>query len=125
MEKRKSGKKKVSVSSGVLSCPCFNLQEVTIFDVPVSPDESQACGMTPDNPWKTEVIEAKHTGQWCVVDYDNEAYPGVIKDAEGNTVKVKCMHHTGINKFHWPSLREDMCWYHVPTGTNMVPRYLA
>lgn len=47
-----------------------------------------------------------------VVNYDNEAYPSVIRDAEGHSVKVKCMHRLGINKFHWPSLWDDICWYH-------------
>ena len=67
---------------------------------------------TPDNPRRPEMIEVKHIGEWCVVNYDNEAYPGVIRDVEGHSVKVKCMHRYGINKFHWPSLRDDICWYH-------------
>ncbi|KAK1903682.1 Killer cell lectin-like receptor subfamily B member 1 [Dissostichus eleginoides] len=58
------------------------------------------------------MIEVKHIGEWCVVNYDNEAYPGFIMDAEGHSVKVKCMHRNGINKFHWPSPREDICWYY-------------
>ena len=97
---------------GVLDCPCFNLQEVTLANVPVSSDESPECGKTPDNPRRPEMIEVKHIGEWCVVNYDNEAYPGVIRDVEGHSVKVKCMHRDGINKFHWPSLRDDICWYH-------------
>jgi hypothetical protein len=24
---------------------------------------------------------------------------------------VKCMHQNGINKFFWPSPKEDICWY--------------
>lgn len=94
-----------------MDCPCFNLQEVTLADVAIS-SESPACGKLPDNPQRPEMIEAKHIGEWCVVNYDNEAYPGVIMDAEGHSVKVKCMHHNGINKFYWPSLQEDICWYH-------------
>lgn len=58
------------------------------------------------------MIEVKHIGEWCVVNSDNKAYSGVIIDAEGHSVKVKCMHRNGINKFHWPSLRDDICWYH-------------
>ncbi|KAK1878039.1 Enolase [Dissostichus eleginoides] len=97
---------------GVLDCPCFNLQEVTLADVPVSSDESPASGKAPDNPRRPAMIEVKHIGEWCVVNYDNEAYPGFIMDAEGHSVKVKCMHRNGINKFHWPSPREDICWYY-------------
>ena len=54
------------------------------------------------------MIEVKHIGEWC----DNEAYPGFIMDAEGHSVKVKCMHRNGINKFPWPSPGEDICWYY-------------
>ncbi|KAK1896542.1 Glucose-6-phosphate 1-dehydrogenase [Dissostichus eleginoides] len=97
---------------GVLDCPCFNLQEVTLADVPVSSDESPASGKAPDNSRRPAMIEVKHIGEWCVVNYDNEAYPGFIMDAEGHSVKVKCMHRNGINKFHWPSPREDICWYY-------------
>ncbi|XP_049893166.1 uncharacterized protein LOC126385475 [Epinephelus moara] len=42
---------------GVLDCPCFNLQEVTLADVPVSSDESPACVKTPDKPGRPEMIE--------------------------------------------------------------------
>lgn len=71
---------------GVLDCPCFNLQEVTLVNIPVSSDKSQACGKTPDNPMRPEMIEVKHIGEWCVINYDNEAYPGIIMDAEGHSV---------------------------------------
>ncbi|XP_034084202.1 uncharacterized protein LOC117554075 isoform X2 [Gymnodraco acuticeps] len=73
---------------GVLDCPCFNLQEVTLADVPVSSDESPASGKAPDNPRRPAMIEVKHIGEWCVVNYDNEAYPGFIMDAEGHSVKL-------------------------------------
>ncbi|KAJ8334000.1 hypothetical protein SKAU_G00413190 [Synaphobranchus kaupii] len=87
-------------------------EEVTLADVPLSSDQSPACGKTPDNPRRPEMIELKHIGEWCVVNYYNDAYPGVIMDVEGHNVKVKCLHRNGINKFHWPSLREDIYWYH-------------
>ncbi|XP_034401111.1 zinc finger MYM-type protein 4-like isoform X2 [Cyclopterus lumpus] len=42
---------------GVLDCPRFNLQEVTLADVPVSSDEPSGCGKTPDNPGRPETLE--------------------------------------------------------------------
>lgn len=60
---------------GVLDCPCFNLQDVTLANISVSSDESAACGKTPDNSRRPEMMEVKHIGEWCVVNYDNEAYP--------------------------------------------------
>lgn len=93
---------------GVLDCPCFDLQDVTLVHVPgPSVPESQA-----ENPWRPEVIDGKNIGEWCVVKYDKQVYPGVIMDVEGESVKVKCMHRNGINKFYWPSPCEDICWYH-------------
>lgn len=29
-------------------------------------------------PLRPDVIEAHHTGQWCIVNYDEQPYPGVI-----------------------------------------------
>lgn len=95
---------------GVLDCPCFKLQGVTEVEVPLSSDQSPACGKKPDNPRRPEMIEAKHIGEWCVVNYDNEGYPCVIMDVEGHSVKVKCMHRNGINKFFWLGPREDISW---------------
>uniref|UniRef100_A0A0E9P581 Uncharacterized protein n=1 Tax=Anguilla anguilla TaxID=7936 RepID=A0A0E9P581_ANGAN len=58
-----------------------------------------------------ECIEAKHVGEWCVVNYEDEGYPGIITEVQEKIVKVKCMHRNGINKFFWPSPREDITWY--------------
>lgn len=46
----------------------------------------------------SEMIELKHTREWCVVNYDNEGYPGVIMDVEEHSVKVKRLHCNGTNK---------------------------
>lgn len=46
-------------------------------------------------------------------------------DAEGHSVKVKCMQLHGINKFKLPSLRDDICWYHdwqVPEAQGLNKR---
>ncbi len=83
----------------VLDCPCFKLHVVPLADFPLSSDQSPACGKTPDHMRRPEMIELKHIGEWCIVNYDNEAYPGVIMDVEGHSVKVKCMHRNGVNKF--------------------------
>lgn len=91
---------------GVLDCTCFNLQEVTLTDVPLSSDKVKACGKAQDIQMRPEMIESKHIREWCVVNYDNEGYPGVIMDVEGHSVKIKCMHRNGTNKFFWPGPRE-------------------
>ncbi|KAL7877596.1 hypothetical protein SRHO_G00042390 [Serrasalmus rhombeus] len=57
------------------------------------------------------ILKKRGPGEWCVVNYDNDGYPGIILDVEEHSVKVKCMHNKGINKFCWPSPRDDINWY--------------
>ncbi|CAK6955727.1 cyclin-dependent kinase 2 [Scomber scombrus] len=90
---------------GLLDCPCYQLKETTMTeeDVPVSTGTSKI-------RWRYELIEAKHIGEWCVVNYDNDAYPGIIVEVEEQNILIKCMNCNGINKFYWPSPREDINW---------------
>lgn len=85
--------------AGMLDCHCYQLMEATAFDG------------TTETRWCPQFIEAKHIGEWCVVNYEDEAYPGIIIKVEEHTIMVKCMHRNGINKFFWPSPREDITWY--------------
>ncbi len=71
------------------------------------------------------VIEQHHSGQWCVVQYDDEPYPGIILQVEENNVKVKCMHRNGVNKFFWPSPRDDINWYGDDQIMCLIPEPLA
>ncbi|XP_029573673.1 uncharacterized protein LOC115164901 isoform X2 [Salmo trutta] len=86
------------------------LKEATLGDpaasnqLPTSHDEA-------DTTWRPGTIELNHVGEWCVVNYDHEGYPGIIIDVGEHNIKVKCMHRNGINKFFWPSPKEDICWY--------------
>lgn len=86
---------------GVLDCSLNKLQVVTLTDVSLSLDKSPASGKIQDIQMRPEVIESKHIGEWCIVNYDSEGYPGVIMDVEGHSVKVKCLHRNGTNKFFW------------------------
>ncbi|XP_037395079.1 uncharacterized protein LOC108426002 isoform X1 [Pygocentrus nattereri] len=92
---------------GTLDCSCFNLQKVSLL----ASDQSKVHVKEPIKSWRPEVIEEKHIGEWCVVNYDNDGYPGIILDVEEHSVKVKCVHNKGINKFCWPSPRDDINWY--------------
>ena len=56
------------------------------------------------------MIEAKQTEEWCVVNYDNEAYPGVM-DAEGHIVKVKCMHRNEVSLAKSPGGHLLVSWW--------------
>lgn len=61
--------------------------------------------------WRPEFIEAKHFAEWCVVNYDDKACPGIIIEAEEHNIMVKCIHWNGLNKLYWPSPRKDVTWY--------------
>ncbi|KAL7857250.1 hypothetical protein SRHO_G00161490 [Serrasalmus rhombeus] len=74
---------------GTLDCSCFNLQKVSLL----ASDQSKVHVKEPIKSWRPEVIEEKHIGEWCVVNYDNDGYPGIILDVEEHSVKVKCMHN--------------------------------
>lgn len=41
------------------------------------------------------------TGDWCVVMYDGENYPGEITNVIGQEIQVQVMHRAG-NYFKWP-----------------------
>ncbi|ROL54677.1 hypothetical protein DPX16_0394 [Anabarilius grahami] len=70
----------------------------------------KACGKVQNIQRRPEMIE--HIGEWCVVNYDNEGYPGVIMDVEGHSVKIKRLQRDSINKYFWPGPWEDVSWYH-------------
>ena len=96
--------------SGMLDCPCFQLKEATLCD-PAASNQLPASHDKAYTTWRPGTIELNHVGEWCVVNYDHEGYPGIIMDVEEHHIKVKCMHRNGINKLFWPSPKEDICWY--------------
>jgi len=87
---------------GKLDCPCYGLKEVSLVEGPI-----QECTREPTRP---EVLTKEEIGQWCIIKYDGEPFPGIILEVEED-LKIKCMHRNGINKFYWPSPREDVSWY--------------
>ncbi|KAK5925699.1 hypothetical protein CgunFtcFv8_018203 [Champsocephalus gunnari] len=53
----------------------------------------------------SDVIEHHHSGQWCVVRYDDQPYPG--------------------NRCFWPRPREDVNWYGDDQIVCLIPEPLA
>lgn len=42
-------------------------------------------------------------GNWCVVRYDGDPYPGIMQDVGSDSCAlVKTMSHVGKNRFFWP-----------------------
>lgn len=76
---------------GVLDCACYGLKEVSLGEE-ASPHRSEG-------PSRPENITKGNIGQWCIINYDGEPYPGIILEVEDD-IKVKCMHKNGTNKFY-------------------------
>lgn len=87
---------------GVLDCACYGLKEVSLGE--------EASPHRTEGPSRPENMTKDNIGQWCIINYDGEPYPGSILEVEDD-IKVKCMHKNGTNKFYWPSPRDDITWY--------------
>ena len=60
-------------------------------------------------------------GKWCVVRYFENAYHGIDMEVEDLDKKVKCMNSVGVNRFYWPAIRDDVCWYNVDDVLFLIP----
>ena len=103
--------------AGMLDCPCYDLMEATKSE---EDNHVPASDGTADTRWRSLFMEAKHIREWCVVNYDNEAYPGIVIELEEHNVMVKCMHRNGI-KFFCSSPREDVTWYAEKQILRLIP----
>ncbi len=74
------------LAKGVWDCPCYELQEATFMM-----EENTAEKNNASVPSRPDVIGNHHCGQWCVLSYDEDLYPGVILDVEEHNIKIKCM----------------------------------
>ncbi len=77
---------------------------------------------TTETRWRSEFIEAKHIVEWCVVNYDDEAYPGIISEVEEHNIMVRCMHQNRTDKFFWPNPRDDVRWYADQQSLCLIPQ---
>ncbi|KAJ4932887.1 hypothetical protein JOQ06_029726, partial [Pogonophryne albipinna] len=55
---------------GKLDCPCYGLKEVSLVEEPIP-----EC---PREPTRPEVLTIEEIGQWCIIKYDGEPFPGII-----------------------------------------------
>ena len=60
-------------AQGVWDCPCYGLQEITLPTLPANgnglspPHQTDVIDPDASAPLPPDVIEAHHTGQWCIV----------------------------------------------------------
>ena len=59
-------------------------------------------------------------GKWVVVKYDRHVYPGILQDADEDSVRVEVMHRIGPNRVFWP-LRKDSIWYEYEDVVTVIP----
>ena len=56
-----------------------------------------------------------------VVMYQDVPYPGIVKDIDEQELLVSCMHKLGVNRYFWPRLLEDVCWYSYDKLLAIIP----
>ena len=101
-------------------CECYDVKkhsfDVTLPDA-VSPltviDNPAPIGVTGDSLQPVLDICPELVGQYCLVRYDGNAYPGKILDvdADDDDALVLCMAKVGENRFFWPTVYQDVAWY--------------
>ncbi|XP_045199124.2 uncharacterized protein LOC123553489 [Mercenaria mercenaria] len=99
-------------------CQCFSPQTSTISSAGENLRSEQAqCQDISSFPDEGTVefkgildIDRKHIGQYCVVSYDGQPYPGIIQDVDSTDIEVNVMHSVGENRFFWPR-SDDVLWY--------------
>ncbi|KAG8176820.1 hypothetical protein JTE90_003448 [Oedothorax gibbosus] len=63
------------------------------------------------NITNTGNLENLQIGDWVVVIYDSNLYPGEITNIVGSEYEINAMEHTGKGVFKWP-IKSDVCMYH-------------
>ena len=60
--------------------------------------------------------------QYCIVQYDNVPYPGLITNVEsdGAGLEISVMHSIGDNRFFWPRM-DDVCVYEMADVLTLIP----
>ena len=86
-----------------LNCTCFNTQHFRFRQKGLAAPEQ------PANEEKTQPVDEIQLGnpgllgQWCVEEYDDDLYLGIILGTDEMSVQVKCLRLVGPNRFFWPS----------------------
>ncbi|CAM4303788.1 unnamed protein product [Leuciscus chuanchicus] len=125
------------ISWSILSCLCSSPNGCSCFDpqvVTFQKEGSVALSQGPPAQHNTstnvlqriEEVNDGLTGNWCVVIYDGDAFPGIIQelDATDSCVLVKTMSGIGCNRFFWP-MRDDVIWYEPDNVLGLIPEPTA
>lgn len=119
-------------TEGILDCHCYQIAAFE-FDVSERIDDVETLdagnerGPSSQTPQiestptqcqqlnRPDQITHDHVGKYCIVLYEENLYPGEIRDivSDGNEkmIQVKCMNVMGRNKFYWRGGRADVNEY--------------
>ena len=103
-------------------CGCFDVKSFTFPEqssIPESLSDNNMHvpkGIQPVGPQDIHAV-----GKYCVVKYDGQLYPGLIKEMDETDARVQCMHRIGNNRYYWPSIRPDICWYAYDDIITIIP----
>jgi len=122
-----SRKEKERISWRILSCFCSSPNGFSCFDpqvVTFQKEGSVALSQGPPAQHNTSTnvlqrideVNDRLTGNWCVIIYDGDAFPGIIQevDATDHCILVKTMSAIGSNRFFWP-MRHDVILVSAPS----------
>ncbi|MGH0152464.1 UNVERIFIED_CONTAM: hypothetical protein FKN15_059111 [Acipenser sinensis] len=103
-----------------LDCKCFNTQHFSFSrKVPTAAPQPASEGK-PQPVKEIQWGSPGLLGQWCMLRYDEDLYPGIILNTDEMHVQVKCMHRVGSNRFFWP-VHDDILWYLFDDVLEIIP----
>ncbi|XP_056449969.1 uncharacterized protein LOC130385486 [Gadus chalcogrammus] len=81
----------------------------------------------PDSIEEPDSTEATiEVGQWVLVEYDGDLFPGTVKQIADDQYEVDTMTRVGENRFYVPSIRfpGEMVWYYRQDIRDIIPEPL-
>jgi hypothetical protein len=106
------------IDSAPISAISNHSAETNVIDTAEVPEQVTVPFKTvPVEDWSNPAL----IGQYCCVEYDGKAYPGVIRNIDESDVEVQCMHAVGANRFFWPEKNIDVCWYPCDRILALIP----
>ena len=70
------------------------------------------------------VYDEDLVGWYCVVNYDGKGYPGLIEDADEESIRIDSMHRVGRknNIFFWLTKKDTEVWYAYTDVITLIPQ---
>lgn len=69
---------------------------------------------------KKSEMKSPEIGDFVVVEYEGEYFPGNVEDTNGQDYKVGTMCISGVCGWKWPE-KPDYCWYKLESIKEIIP----